>query len=182
MAKEKAEWQSRTVAEWKNSKASTWKAQISTSPNGQKFVGVRQYIMTAKSGEIAGKGGISFMEGSDANTSIDQIIKLFTALKENKPKKGAVEKAIDIHAEKPEKKPRKSRKKEEEEVETFGLTNDDATKWLVGWRKVGDALKMKSTEVEEEARPFKSSEDAAQYLKEAKKAGMKSSWRVVRID
>lgn len=69
MAKEKGEWKSTTIAEWQNSDSSTWKAQQSTSPDGKKFVGIRQYIKT-KNGEIAGKGGITFLDDAKAQDSL----------------------------------------------------------------------------------------------------------------
>lgn len=184
MTKEKGAWVSRTVAEWKNSKASTWKAQISTSPNGQKFLGVRQYITTAKSGEIAGKGGFNFLEGPNSGEFLDEMIRLLTALKGSKGKKAATEDAVE-GVKKPvkvleEKKPRKSRKATEpEEVKTFGLINESEDKWLVSVRMVDGKVKVKSTDVEEDAKTFKSESEAEGFYE---LSGLKSKWRSVRVD
>lgn len=79
-AKEKGEWSSETIAEWSVSKALSWKAQISTAPDGGKFIGVRQYVTTAKLGEIAGKGGISIKLDENAGESLRKIRELLEAL------------------------------------------------------------------------------------------------------
>ena len=43
--KSEGEWQSRVIATWKQSKTSVYRATESTSPDGKKFVGVRQMIV-----------------------------------------------------------------------------------------------------------------------------------------
>lgn len=177
-AKEEKSWQSKNLAQWKQSKTSTWRAQTSTSPTGVKFVGVRQYVTKADGTEIVTKSGIAFLAGKESLEAIDQMIKLFTALKgkasdreeKPEPKVAALEK-----------KPRK-KKPEPEASGIYGLINGDETKWMISWRSEAGSIKIRSTETEEEAKSFESEEAAAAYLKQARALGLKSAWRVVRLD
>ena len=72
---EKAAWASETIAEWKQSKSVTWRAQKSTSPEGDEFIGIRQYVKTATKGEIAGKGGITFKVQASTVDDLGEIIR-----------------------------------------------------------------------------------------------------------
>jgi hypothetical protein len=97
--KSKGEWSSETIAEWCVSKSLTWKAQISKAPDGGQFVGIRQYVTTAKMGEIAGKGGFSIKLDDKADDALEAMQNMITALRSQlseevdgnvKPKKSVV--------------------------------------------------------------------------------------------
>ena len=93
--KEKGEWSSETISEWSPTQAVTWKAQVSTAPDGGKFVGVRQYITTVKLGEIAGKGGISIKLDDNTGDALQQLASMFRDLRTH------VAKPLDVVASKP---------------------------------------------------------------------------------
>ena len=80
---EKSEWTSKTITEWtpEGQKAITWKAQISKAPDGTQFIGVRQYITTAKMGEIASKGGISIKLDDKSEECLTRLTRMFNDLK-----------------------------------------------------------------------------------------------------
>lgn len=80
-AKEKGEWVSETIAEFNTSPSVAWKAQLSTSPDGKEFVGIRQYITTGKSGVLAGKGGITVMNDAKAEDFLLEIERLVRDLR-----------------------------------------------------------------------------------------------------
>lgn len=80
-AKEKGEWTSETIAEFNTSPSVTWKAQVSVSPEGKEFVGIRQYITTGKSGVLAGKGGITVMNDDKAENFLREIERLVRDLR-----------------------------------------------------------------------------------------------------
>ena len=80
--KPKGEWLTNTIAEWAPSKAVSWRAQFSTAPDGSQFVGIRQYVLTAKLGEIAGKGGFSIKLDDKADDALEAIQNMITALRE----------------------------------------------------------------------------------------------------
>lgn len=80
-AKEKGEWVSETIAEFNTSPSVAWKAQISTSPDGKEFVGIRQYITTGKSGVLAGKGGITVMNDAKAEDFLLELERLVRDLR-----------------------------------------------------------------------------------------------------
>ena len=184
--KEKGEWQTTTLAEWKASDSVIWRAQTSTSPDGKKFIGVRQYIKT-KAKEIPGKGGITLLNDVKGKAALIELTKLFQSLsgskKQTEKRLAASNSGEEGDALVEEKKPRKSKKAVEvEEPATFGLINADETKWLIRWRSDDGLIKTKSTETEEDAKTFDTEEEAGAYLKQAVKIGLKSTWRVVRLD
>lgn len=75
-SKSKGEWKSKTLKEWKQSESVVWRAQMSRAPDGKEFVGVRQYIITAKSGEIAGRSGVTFALDEKSNVGLSKVIAL----------------------------------------------------------------------------------------------------------
>ena len=82
----KGEWSSTTVASFKEG-SSTWKAQVSTSPDGKKFIGVRQHITKADGTEIVGKSGITFLQTDDSASKLQALGNLFLDLAKAKSKK-----------------------------------------------------------------------------------------------
>lgn len=82
MAKTEGTWSARTLAEWAASKAVVWRAQISTSPDGKEFAGIRKYIIKADGTEIADRSGISMLyDGGSIGETVDELIKLLQTLK-----------------------------------------------------------------------------------------------------
>jgi hypothetical protein len=79
--KPKGEWLTNTIAEWAPTKAVTWKAQFSTAPDGSQFVGIRQYVVTTKLGEIASKGGFSIKLDEKADDALEAMQNMITALR-----------------------------------------------------------------------------------------------------
>ena len=87
-------WSSTTVASFKDG-TSTWKAQVSTSPDGKKFVGVRQHITKGDGTEIVGKSGITFLHNADSAAKLQALGNLFLDLAKAKAKKPVVDQGED---------------------------------------------------------------------------------------
>ena len=87
-------WSSTTVASFKDG-TSTWKAQVSTSPDGKKFIGVRQHITKGDGTEIVGRSGITFLHSADSAAKLQALGNLFLDLAKAKAKKPVVDQGED---------------------------------------------------------------------------------------
>lgn len=163
-AEPKGEWKAKTLKEWKASEAVTWRAQKSTSPEGDVFVGVRQYIKTKTKGEIAGRSGITFKMDGTVLDNTKNVLGLFEAvvqeLMKNIPAitKGKADEAV-----------RKARKlspkaqaiKDEEDAEAALRAKSDfvfckeGNVYLKSCREVDGVMKVKTTDDADDAQTFK---------------------------
>lgn len=73
-------WETETIAEFKESKAIVWRAQKSTSPQGQEFVGIRKFRIDAE-GEAMPDGRCGFqVKIEDAPKAMPAVLKLLGKL------------------------------------------------------------------------------------------------------
>lgn len=148
------EWTSETLKEWKVTESVTWKAQKSTSPEGDEFIGVRQYIKTKTKGEIAGKGGITFKLDENAKANVTKIRGLFEELSKTLLQ-GDVQKTTA-------KKPATTRRKKDEEPEEESSdqyvlmrpAEGGGFEFLSRARTVDDVVKVRVTAKRKEAQLF----------------------------
>lgn len=76
------EWRSRTIAEVTTSKGVLWRAQISTSPDGKKFAGIRKIAVKKDGTEVVTRDGMAFpYEAATIEKDVDTIVDLLTKLK-----------------------------------------------------------------------------------------------------
>ena len=186
-AKQKGEWKAEVISEWKSSKAVTWKAQRSTAPDGKVLMGVRQYITTAKMGEIAGKSGITFADDEHLVDNIENVMRLLQDLKadatgtpKRKGKGAAVEQvAAAVKTRKLSKKAQAI--KDEEDAEAAEREKSDfvfvkeGNVYLKSCREVDGVMKVKTTEDGDDAQTFA----LAQATKLSKK--LSSKWSMQEL-
>lgn len=190
-AKKAGEWKAETVKEWKSSEAVTWRAQKSTSPEGQKFIGVRQYVSTKTKGEIAGRSGITFVHSEEGIKALDKVIVLMTALRASlgKPSKyekpegktTGIKKSHDADGKPVKAIPAKKRVRKGEEQDEPAEDADyvlvrDGNVYMASCRTDEDGkVKIKSTEDSDKAQTFK--------LKRAQKVleGVSDRWSLQEL-
>lgn len=60
--------------------ATRWKAQVSTAPNGQRFVGVRRFTVDAEGGETPDRQGINIKLSDDNNATVAKQLRMLSAM------------------------------------------------------------------------------------------------------
>ena len=84
MAKDKAEgkWRTKTLAEHKVSDTVKWVAQLSISPDGKKFAGVRTVAVKKDGTEVITRDGITFLyDAAVIDDNVDAVISMLAKLK-----------------------------------------------------------------------------------------------------
>ena len=75
-----SDWKAETLKEWKQSPTSIWRAQLSTAPDGKKFLGIRKFAVKKDGTEQYTAAGFNFpAEGLEAEMAIEHFIDLMLA-------------------------------------------------------------------------------------------------------
>lgn len=85
-SKAKGAWTSETLGEYAQSKALVWRAQRSTSPEGNTFVGVRKYIIKADGTDMHTQAGFNIPEDEGSPELLKALASLLADTKWGKGK------------------------------------------------------------------------------------------------
>jgi hypothetical protein len=90
-----SEWKTKTIGEFKQSDSIVWRAQLSKSPDGKKFAGVRKFAVKKDGTEQITKDGVTFAyDASTIEGNVDGLIRLLLKLK---GKRDAVQKVRQFY-------------------------------------------------------------------------------------
>ncbi len=165
------EWKSKSLKEIKISESALWRAQLSTSPDGKKFIGVRKFHQRKDGRELPGKAYISLQVPADKEEVVAELNSL-----------SALFKFMAEHLEKPAEKGSGAR---EVERPTWAICREiegEDVFLRARVEKSDGTYHVKRTDVEEDAMQFGKEKDAEKWLKSAKKTGLNDAWEVRQLN